>query len=288
MTRLGSFVIVAFLVGIANCTWVPSLRKPNTDLPRSLTPLSRTFSKVEFRTLFTLMSQFSNGNAPTCPLYVEHQVEPTYGNENKGSYFILHNSTKAGGMPGGDENKPAADLLNQCTDDGYLEVFHSFYLRGGLVLDELRDAIDVDLTSLWQHGTTASTSSSNSEFTYLSALFESVWRALKGRQWWAGKEHYEIGEDGPTFTNGRTCGTGSQNRHFYNGELFLFIDEPETVTMLVALDAVTTAPVRLNGNQRYMIVVGESSTCIYNVGEDTKMLRNSDATQCPANCTCQC
>lgn len=288
MTRSAAILaVIAAFIGMVNCMQLP-FSGGSATRQDVLSPVSRSFSRQEFQTMFTLLTQFSNGNAPTCPLYVEHGAMPIMGNLDKGSYFILHNMTKAGGVPGRDEKQPIQDLLNQCTDDGYLEVFHSYYLRGGLVLDELRDAINVDLTSLWANGTQRSMTSSQSEFTYLSALFESAWKALRGKQWWAGKANYEISDSGPSPANGRVCGSGSHNRHFFNGELFLFIDEPEVVTMKVALDAFTTAPIHLNGNQRYMIVVGEDSTCIYNVFEDSRTEGDQDTFQCHKNCTCKC
>jgi hypothetical protein len=203
------------------------------------------------------------------------------GDPTKGSMYLKHSDMLIGGTPE-DPTALPADVAEQCTDNGHLEVFHSDYLRGGVNLDNFRDSVSVDLSSLYQQASTNTPPDSNpSEFTYLRKLFESVWSALRYKQWWAGKEDYRYG----AVSNGRKCGS---NTWFKDGEMFLFIDEATNVKMTVATAAKRTETIELRGNQRYQVVVHESSTCIYVVESEYKAPpggRHSDYS-CEETCPC--
>jgi hypothetical protein len=209
------------------------------------------------------------------------------GNEKKGSVFLFHSDMRIGGTPEEPESL-AEDVVKQCTDEGHLEVFQSDYLRGGVVLDTFRDAVTIDLSSIGRReSATVIDLGEPQEFSDLRTLFESVWSALRYKQWWAGKEAYKIdGVTGnPRSSNGRRCGSKTW---FNNGEMFLFIDEPSDVKITVTTSASRTEQITLRKNQRYQVVVHESSTCIYFVASEYRNAsRHSDENfSCEISCPC--
>lgn len=140
---------------------------------------------------------------------------------------------------------PERSSTQHCTDDGEMRLI----LSSNLVGDKL-----------------ASFQTAISKDKYTSILFDDLRAQLRG------KRYYVSISDSP-----RECGV----RWFTEGERFIFFDESATTQLTVVQKISNGKPKLLSlpliANIRYMISVGEGSTCIYRVDVDVSNIINDIA-----------
>lgn len=250
--------------------------------------------------LFTVMSQYRQGTttgmAPECP----QSMKIMEGDDlvtSAGILKIPYDRMKLWGTANDAGSEP--NTTCKVTGHKYIELAESQLLRGGEELDELRESFDI--SDVFDDVTDEEVAA-GAITDEVKRLHESVWTALKNKQYFTGKMDYAFGDESPQKElEGITC---NALKWFRRGELFLLVDESKDVEIFVKTTAKTTEGVKLVRNRRYAVVTTADSTCIYQVNVDKTADRNSDLdndgkneiaevvvkppTVCAADCTCQC
>lgn len=268
-----------------------------------LKPISRSMVGSDFNgAVYKVMTQYRQGTttgmAPECPKSMKF-VEGDVLLSVDGILKIPYDQMKLWGSSEDEGTEPNSTC--KATGHGHIELSESQLLRGGENLDELRESFDI--SSVFDDVTDEDVAA-GAVTDEVQRLHQSVWTALKGKQYFTGKMDYAFGDESPQKEMlGIKCERAEN--WFTRGELLLFVDEQKDVEIRVKTSAKSTEGIVLKGNRRYAVVTTADSTCIYHVVDDIKAERNSDLDKdgnnevadqtivkppvmCKAGCTCSC
>jgi hypothetical protein len=284
--------VACLAVGFVAVSAIPAVLRGGSSAGDRLGSVSRSFvasdlNGVTFKVMTQYLQGTSTGMAPECP----QNIMITRGKpfvSIDGVLSIPYDRMKMWGTRDDAAKEPAETCT--ASSHGSLELAESKKLLGGEELDDLRESFDI--TKVFDDVTPEDVAA-GAVVDEVKRLHQSVWVALKNKQYYTGKMDYSFKNDRqPQETpKGILCG---ERAMFARGELFLFIDEAKDVEIVVKTGARTTERITLGGNQRYAVVTTADSSCVYQVEDDKHSGRSSEDTKinvpqvCPSSCTCKC